>query len=121
MPAIVLGSRAARRAGSGRRRRRKAQPAIMTPRPGVDNTGLSTFDNPEAAAPNGGKVQVIDTSQLKLLEAHPEAPPEGHISLAPADSSLIDQWAATRGTEEISPFTQDIMNAIVGTIRVAMP
>jgi RHS repeat-associated protein len=42
------------------------QPGNLTPRVGIDNTGLSTYDNPEAAAPNGGKVQVIDTSLLKL-------------------------------------------------------
>jgi hypothetical protein len=98
-----------------------AQPANLTPRPGVDATGLSTYDNPEAAAPNGGKVQVIDTSQLKLLKAFPDAPPEGHVSLAPADTGLIEPWAATRGTEEISPFTQDIMDAIIDVIRVPRP
>lgn len=27
----------------------------MTPRPGKDHTGLSTFDNPAAAPPNGGR------------------------------------------------------------------
>ena len=97
-----------------------AQPANLTPRPD-DTTGLSTFDNPEAAAPNGGKVQVIDTSRLKLVHAYPDAPPLGHVSLAPADSSLIVGWAATRGTDEISPFTQDIIDAIIDVIRVPKP
>jgi hypothetical protein len=82
---------------------------------------LSTFDNPRAAAPEGGKAQIIDTSKLKLVEAHPDAPPPGHVSLAPADSNLIEAWAATRGTGEISPFTQDIMDAIVGITRVPKP
>jgi hypothetical protein len=82
---------------------------------------LSTYDNPEAAAPNGGKAQVIDTSQLKLLEAFPDAPPEGHVSLAPSDSGLIDEWAATRGTEVISPLTQNIMDAIIDVLRVPKP
>lgn len=98
-----------------------AQPANLTPQPGVDTTGLSTYDNPEAAAPNGGKVQVIDTSQLKLVQAFPDAPPPGHVSLAPADSSLIESWAATRGTDEISPFTQDIMDAIIDVLRLPKP
>lgn len=97
-----------------------AQPANLTPRPGIDTTGLSTFDNPNAAAPNGGKVQVIDTSQLKLVQAFPDAP-LGHVSLAPPDSSEIEAWAATRGTGEISPFTQDIMDAIIDVIRVPKP
>lgn len=82
---------------------------------------MSTYDNPEAAAPNGGKVQVIDTSQLKLVQAYPDAPPPGHVSLAPADSSLIEAWAAMRGTGEISPFTQDIIDAIIDVIRVPKP
>jgi len=66
-------------------------------------------------------VQVIHTSLLKLLDANPDAPPLGHVSLAPGDSSLIEEWAATRGTEEISPFTQDIMDAIIAVIRVPKP
>lgn len=32
---------------------------------------------------------------------NPDAPPPGHVSLAPADSSLIEGWAATRGTDDI--------------------
>jgi hypothetical protein len=63
-------------------------------------------------------VQVIDTSLLKLVEAYPDAPPPGQVSLAPADSSLIEAWAATRGTDEISTFTQDILDAIIDILRV---
>jgi hypothetical protein len=88
----------------------------MTPRPGLDPTGLSTFDNP-GAFESGKKLQVIDTSRLKLVQAFPDAPPPGHVSLAPADSSLIQDWAATRGTPEVSPFTQDIINAVIGTTK----
>lgn len=62
-------------------------------------------------------MQVIDTGQLKLVQAFPDAPPAGHVSLAPADSSMIEEWAATRGTPEVSPFTQDIIDAIIDTIR----
>ena len=61
---------------------------------------------------------MIDTSKLKLVHAFPDAPPEGHVSLAPGDSSLIDEWAATRDTPEVSPFTQDIIDAIIDAIRV---
>lgn len=96
-------------------------PTNLTARPGIDTTGWSTFDTPGAAAPNGGPVQVIDTSRLNLVRAFPDAPPAGHVSLAPADSSLIEGWGATRGTDEISPFTQDIMDAIIDVIRVPKP
>jgi hypothetical protein len=79
---------------------------------------MSTFDNPAAAAPNGGKVQVIDTSKLKCVVACPDAPPPGRVSLQPPDLADIPGRPATRGTAEISPYTQDIMDAIVGTVRV---
>jgi hypothetical protein len=90
----------------------------MTPRPGADPTGLPTFDNPSYFE-SGTKLQVIDTSLLKLVQAFPDAPPEGHVSLAPADSSLIEEWAATRGTPEAesNSLTKDIINAIIDTIR----
>jgi len=61
-------------------------------------------------------LQVIDTSQLKVVQAFPDALPAGHVSLAPADSSQIEEWAATRGTSEVSPFTQDIIDAVIDTI-----
>jgi hypothetical protein len=98
-----------------------ASPKNLTPRPGADPTGLSTFDNPAAAAPNGGKVQVVDTSKLKCVVACPDAPPPGHVSLQPPDLADLPGWAATRGTAEISPYTQDIMDAIVGTVGVPAP
>jgi hypothetical protein len=79
-----------------------AKPDNLTPHPGIDTTGLSTFDNLEAATPPGGKPQVIDTSKLKPpLRATPDAPPPGHVSLGPIGPALIDEWAATRGTGQI--------------------
>jgi RHS repeat-associated protein len=98
-----------------------AEPRNLTPRPGLDPTGLSTFDSPMAAAPNGGKVQVIDTSKLKCVVACPDGPPAGHVSLRPPDSSEIPAWAATRESGELSLYTQDIMDAIVGIVRVPKP
>lgn len=62
-------------------------------------------------------LQMINTARLKLVQAFPDVPPAGHVSLAPADGSLIEEWAATRGTPEVSPFTQDIIDAIIDTIR----
>jgi len=88
----------------------------MTPRPGVDLEGLSTFDNPEAFA-SGTKLQMIDTSQLKSLQAIADEFPAGHVTLAPPDPALVEEWAATRGTEVVSPYTQEIIDAIVGEMR----
>jgi hypothetical protein len=93
-------------------------PDNLTPRPGIDDTGLSTYDTPGAAAPSGGKVQVIDTSRLKCTIACPDAPPPGHVSIRPPDAADIPGWAGTRGTGQISPFTQDIMDAIIDEIRL---
>jgi hypothetical protein len=90
----------------------------LTPRPGIDSTGRSTFDTPGAAAPKGGKVQVIDTSKLKCTIACPDAPPPGHVSIRPLDPADIPGWAGTRGTGDISPYTQDIWDAIVDEIRL---
>jgi hypothetical protein len=93
----------------------------MTPRPGIDDTGLSTFDTPGAAAPNGGKVQVIDTSKLKCTVACPDSPPPGHVSVRPPDVAEIPGWAGTRGTGQVSPYTQDILDAVVDEIRLPRP
>jgi hypothetical protein len=98
-----------------------AEPKNLTARPGLDPTGLSTYDNPAAAVPRGGKAQVIDTSKLKCVVACPDAPPPGHVSLRPPDPADIPAWAATRDTDQISIWTQDIMDAIVGTVRVPKP
>jgi hypothetical protein len=98
-------------------------PKNLTPRPGIDTTGLSTFNTLEAATGPGGKAQVIDTSLLKPpLQAFPDSPP-GHVSIRPTDSALtvnptlIDEWAATRDTGTVHPFTQNVTEAIVGVER----
>ncbi len=93
-------------------------PANLTPRPGIDTTGLSTWDTLEAAVEPGGKAQVIDVSKLQPpLAAIPDAPPPGHVSITPSDPELIAQWAATRGTETVHPLTQIVKDAIIGVIR----
>jgi hypothetical protein len=93
-------------------------PTNLTPRPGVDSEGLSTFTRPELAARPGDKVQIIDTGQLKITEAVPDVSPPGHVTIRPADGGSVSVWAGTRGTETVSPYTQDIKDAIVGTTRV---
>ena len=67
----------------------------LTPRPGVDTNGLSTFDSVEAATPPGGKAQVIDVGKLSSLSAVPDSPP-GHVSLMPGLFNQIKRNSAVR-------------------------
>lgn len=77
-----------------------ATPGNLTPRPGIDPDGLSTFNNLKSAAAPGNKAQVIDISRLPTpLQAIFDNSPPGHISIRPSDLSLIPEWAATRGTD----------------------
>jgi RHS repeat-associated protein len=94
-----------------------ATPNNFTPRPLIDSTGLSTFDTLEAATPPGGKAQVIDVSKLKSLLAIPDAPPEGHVSITPEDAALLEEWAATRGTGQVHPLTQELLDARVSEVK----
>jgi RHS repeat-associated protein len=89
----------------------------MTPRPGVDTGGLSTFETLGSFRP-GTKVQVINVSKLKRLLATPDAPPPGHVSIHPADLAEVADWAATRGTGQVHPYTQELLEAIIGEIRI---
>src|ERR1700692_4321641 len=89
----------------------------LTPRPGIDTDGLSTFDSLERAADPGEKAQVIDTGKLRLLTAVRSEPPPGHVALTlvPPEPRLLAEWAAVRGTGSVHPLPQDILDAIVDT------
>jgi RHS repeat-associated protein len=89
----------------------------FTPRPGLDTTGLSTFDNLGAFKP-GTKVQVIDVSKLRSLRAVPDAEPPGHVSIAPRDITELPGWAGTRGTGQAHPLTEELLGAVVREIRI---
>lgn len=93
-----------------------ATPDNLTPRPGMDTNGLSAFDNLESATPPGGKAQVIDVGKLSTLSAVPDSP-HGHVSITPGNSALVKEWAATRGTGKVHPYTKEIMDAIVNVVR----
>lgn len=95
-------------------------PQNMTPRPNIDNQGLSTFETLEQAVKPGDKAQIIDLSLLQApLVAVPDAPPEGHVSirpgaaLTPAALRNTAEWAATRGTPTIHPYTQSVIDAVI--------
>ena len=94
-------------------------PYNLTPRPGSDMTGdkrgLSTFDTLEKATPPGGKAQAIDTSKLTCLGAH--CSPDGHVALRPGTQAELEAWGATKGTDSVHPYTQEVLDAIVETVR----
>jgi RHS repeat-associated protein len=91
----------------------------LTPRPGRDTQGekrgLSTWDSLDKAARPGEKAQVIDPSKLSRLETHRQA--DGHVSIRPATQAELDAWAATRGSGQGHPSTDEVRGAIVGEVR----
>lgn len=88
----------------------------LTPR-FSDTSGLSTFDNLEAATPPGGKAQIIDTTRLRCLIACPDAPPPGHVSIRPRDPADLQDWMAARSAGRTHPFAQELQDAIVDVVR----
>ncbi len=100
-------------------RRGSKFPDNLTPRPGIDVDGLSAFDSLETAVAPGGKAQVIDTSRLQRLTAVPTFDPPGHVALTvvPTDPHLLQEWSSTRGSGTIHPLTQELLDAIVDTVR----
>jgi len=89
-------------------------PASMTPR-AVDAKGLSAADSLANALP--GKNQVIDTSKFKSLCAVCDNPATGHVSITPKDMSQMQGWIKSRGGAEVHPFTRELMDAVVGTVK----
>jgi hypothetical protein len=99
-------------------------PDNLTPRPGIDRQGLSTFETLELTVRPGGKAQVIDLSRLPApLVGVSDAPPPGHISIRPGPALTPEvlhstaEWAASRGTGILHPYTQALMEAIIGEVR----
>lgn len=99
-------------------------PDNLTPRPGIDRQGLSTFETLELTVRPGGKAQVIDLSRLPApLVGVSDAPPPGHVSIRPGLALTPEvlhstaEWAASRGTGILHPYTQALMEAIIGEVR----
>jgi hypothetical protein len=88
--------------------------ASMTPR-AVDQSGLSAADSLVNALP--GKNQVIDTSKFVNLCAVCDNAATGHVSIRPTDMGQMQGWINSRGSSEIHPLTQELMNAVVGTVK----
>lgn len=90
-----------------------ATPNNLTPR-ATDVTGLSAF---KVATGEKQKHQEIDTSKLKLLKAVCDNKDTGHFSIVPCDSAKMAEWIASKGKNEIHPFTQELMDAIIRTVK----
>ncbi len=103
----------------------------FTPRPGIDTTnpnwpqnGLSTYSVKAKACVNQTKVQVLDRTRLPgdpgLMLKPANADPE-HIFITPTDAAggqaRLDQWAATRKTSTLDPFTTAVKYSDVGEER----
>jgi hypothetical protein len=97
----------------------------MTPRPDHDvsadlqEAGLSTWRDLEAAIKPGGKGQKIDLTLLDpaLLGCFQDQ--NGHVSIVPIDVEgnmdmmKLAEWAKTWGSEDVHPLTTMVMDAIV--------
>lgn len=91
-------------------------PGSVTPRPGIDDVsggGLSFFDGLDNPGVKPGKYVEVDTNLLHGLEVDFDDVPPGHVTVRPNSLSELQEWAATRNTEVIHPYTQKILDAIV--------
>jgi len=90
-------------------------PDSLTPRPGIDDVpggGLSFFDDVDHPGIKRGKVVEVDSDLLKSLQVIHDNDPPGHVTVRPYTHEELVAWAATRGTGEIHPFTQELLNAV---------
>lgn len=97
----------------------------MTPRPeddvstNLEEAGLSTWRDLEAAIPAGGKGQKIDLAKLDSTRLGCFQDEHGHVSIVPVnqagdlDMIKLAEWAATRGSSLLHPFTAIVVKAIV--------
>ena len=89
-------------------------PASMTPRAANVN-GLSAANSLDNALP--GKNQVIDTSKLSNLCAVCDNLATGHVSITPIDATQMQGWINSRGATDIHPLTQELLDAVIGTVK----
>jgi RHS repeat-associated protein len=89
-------------------------PTSMTPRV-KDVGGLSAANSLENALP--GKNQIIDTSKLTFLCAECDNPKTGHVSIYPKDPRLMQDWINSRGGDKIHSLTQELLDAVIGTVN----
>lgn len=95
-------------------------PDSLTPRPGIDDVpgrGLSVFDSSDNPGVKPGKVVEIDPDALRSLTVGHDNNPPGHITIRPSSHTDLVQWAATRGTGQVHPFTQELLNAVTGIFK----
>jgi hypothetical protein len=75
----------------------------------AESGGLSTFDSRAAVFANSTskRAQVIDVSKLQNLRAIPDAPPPGHVSIAPIEAASLRGWAATKQSTTTHPLLKN--------------
>ena len=93
-------------------------PDNLSPRP-RDNSGLSSFDNTDAPIfrPES-KVQEVDPTRLKDLGVFGPDGPNGHHSIRPLEASALAEWMSARGSGITHPYTQELIDSIVGTFKM---
>jgi hypothetical protein len=72
------------------------------------------LENPNITA---GKYVEIDATKLQALRVIFDSNPEGHVTVRPETLAELRAWAAARGTGQIHPFTQELLDAIIGIGR----
>jgi hypothetical protein len=98
--------------------------ATMTPRPddvsaNIQEAGLSTWRRMEDGIQPKQRGQKIDLAKLDPAVLGCFEDEHGHVSIVPVDSAgqmdmmKLTEWAATRGTENMHPFTKMVLGAIV--------
>ncbi len=120
--ASVLMSGGGRVLGAVQRAYRSASgtPDSLTPRPGIDDVpggGLSFFDSFDNPGVKPGKVVEIAPNVLRSLTVDYDNDPPGHVTIRPSSHTELVQWAATRGTGQVHPFTQELLNAVTGIFK----
>jgi RHS repeat-associated protein len=86
----------------------------LTPRPGIDDLpggGLSFFNSLENPGVQPGKYVSVDVSRLNTLGAFFDNNPPGHVTVRPQTLGQLREWASTRGTGQIHPLTQELLDA----------
>jgi hypothetical protein len=84
--------------------------------------GISFNVTIEGATDPGSKYVTVDTNELRTLCAECDNPATGHVSVKPVgdeatSKTLLEEWAATRGTGKTHSFTQELLDAMVGDAK----
>jgi len=85
--------------------------------PDSDKRGLSTFRDPNRAAPNtGSTAQGIDLNKIDRSKFDVIETPDGHVSIRPKTQQELEEWAQSRPNANTTPhpYTSDVRSAATG-------